>query len=99
MSQPIHHVPGRIRVRCRAFRCQAERAHAAEQRLKAMAGVTQTRVTPHAGSITVDYDTTVLTRLDVLSVLEQVDCLEAAQATESYEAARPSSRLRFRIHR
>ncbi len=53
MSQYTHHNPGRIRVRSRAFRCRSERGHAAERRLKAIAGVRQVRTNPHAGSITV----------------------------------------------
>lgn len=77
MSQYIHHVPGRIRVRSRAFRCRCERARAAEQELLALSGVHQVRVNPHAGSITVHYDSALLGQSDLLTVLEQCGCLDA----------------------
>jgi copper chaperone CopZ len=78
MSLYIHHVPGRIRVRTKAFRCRSEKAQAAERQLKAMAGVRQVRVNPHAGSITVHYDTAELEQSDLLTALEQLGCLQTA---------------------
>ena len=75
MSQYIHHVPGRIRVRSKAFRCRSEKARAAESRLLALDGVRQVRVNSHAGSITVHYDSSLLVQSDLLAVLEQCGCL------------------------
>ena len=75
MSHYIHHVPGRIRVRSKVFRCRSEKAQAAERHFKNMAGVQQVRLNPHAGSITVHYDSAVLKQLDVLAALQQVGCL------------------------
>jgi copper chaperone CopZ len=82
MSHYIHHVPGRIRVRTKAFRCRSEKAQAAERQLKAMAGVRQVRVNPHAGSITVHYDTAALEQSDLLTALEQLGCLQAASRSD-----------------
>lgn len=53
MSQYIHHVSSRIRVRSRAF---SEKAKAVENRLFALTGVRRVCVNPHAGSIAVYYD-------------------------------------------
>lgn len=82
MSQYIHHVPGRIRVRSKAFRCRSEKAQAAERQLKAMAGVRQVRMNLHAGSITVHYDTAVLHQSDLLAALEQLGCLQTASRSD-----------------
>lgn len=75
MSQYIHHVPGRIRVRAKAFRCRGEKAKAAQRRLLALSGVRQVRINPHAGSITVHYEAAQLEQADLLGVLEQCGCL------------------------
>lgn len=75
MSQYIHHVPGRIRVRSKAFRCRSEKARAAQSALLDLRGVRQVRVNPHAGSITVHYDSALLRQSDLLNVLEQSGCL------------------------
>ena len=86
MSQYIHHVPGRIRVRSKAFQCRSEKALAAERQLRVLNGVRSVRVNPHAGSITVHYDTEVLKQSDLLATLEQVGCLGATTRTD--ESAR-----------
>lgn len=78
MSQYIHQVPGRIRVRSNAFRCRSRRARAAEGRLRTMKGVRRVRVNPHAGSITIHYDESVLKRSHLLVALEDAGCLGAA---------------------
>ncbi|MCB2261632.1 MAG: heavy-metal-associated domain-containing protein [Candidatus Thiosymbion ectosymbiont of Robbea hypermnestra] len=75
MSQYIHHVPGRIRVRSKAFHCRSRKTRTAESRLLALTGVRQVRVNPHAGSITVYYDSALLKQSDLLCVLEQSGCL------------------------
>ena len=82
MSQYIHHVPGRIRVRSKAFRCRSEKARGAERGLLALTGVRQVRVNPHAGSITVHYDSALLKQSDLLSVLEQCGCLGVASRND-----------------
>ncbi len=86
MSQYIHHVPGRIRVRSKAFQCRSEKALAAEKLLKELTGVRSFRVNPHAGSIIVHYDTAELKQSDLLAILEQVGCLEASSRSD--ESAR-----------
>ncbi len=82
MSQYIHHVPGRIRVRSRALRCRGEKAQAAERSLAAMTGVESVRINPRAGSITVHYDIDVLRRTDLLAALEEVGCMSAVSRSD-----------------
>lgn len=75
MSHYIHHVPGRLRVRSSSFRCDPVSARLAEGELSAIDGVREVRVNPRAGSITVHYEPTRLTRAQILDRLEQVGCL------------------------
>lgn len=75
MSPYIHHVPGRMRVRSKAFHCRSEKALAAERRLRELVGVRSVRLNPHAHSITVHYDTAALKQSDLLEILQQVGCL------------------------
>jgi len=82
MSQYIHRVPGRIRVRSTAFRCRSERLRTAEQELTALAGVQEGRISRHAGSITIRYDTALLRQSEVLGVLEQIGCRGASHHSD-----------------
>lgn len=86
MSQYIHHVPGRLRVRSRAFRCGSEKAQAAAAHLRAMSGVRHVQVASRAGSITVHYDPNLLRHAELLATLEGLGCLHAASRTD--ESAR-----------
>lgn len=82
MSQYIHHVPGRIRVRSQALRCRGEKALAAQRRLTGMAGVRSIRINPRIGSITVHYDAELLRRADLLATLEEIGCLSASSRSD-----------------
>jgi len=75
LSQYIHQVPGRIRVRSSAFRCPSERAGGARDRLEAMDGVREVRLNPRAGSITIHCDPSRLRHSRLLGVLGEVGCL------------------------
>lgn len=86
MSQYIHHVPGRIRVRSKAFRCSAEKASRARDELLSLAGVRTVEINPRAASIIVQYDPEQLTRSQLFATLEQLGCL--ASATRDGEQSR-----------
>lgn len=86
MSQYIHHIPGRIRVRYKAFRCRPDIAGRAARKLLSTEGVQKVRINSHAGSITVNYDPAVLEQSRILAVLEQVGCIGAP--SQSAEGAR-----------
>lgn len=75
MSQYIHHVPGRIRVRSKAFRCYGERANNAQAKLMAMEGVRAVQVNQRASSIVVQYDPELLSRVELFSALEDLGCM------------------------
>ena len=78
MNQYIHHVPGRIRVRSKAFRCRSEKAAKAEKKLLSMTGVQKVRVNSRAGSITVNYDPAGVEQSHILAILEEVGCIGAS---------------------
>jgi len=83
MSQCSHHVPGHIRVQSKAFSCRSEKARAAQIRLHALTGVRQVRVNPHAGSVTVHYDSALLNQSDLFAVLEQCGSLGAISRSDA----------------
>lgn len=80
MSLYIHHVPGRLRVRTQAFRCQPNRIQQAAHRLRATEGVKDVEIRAAAGSITVRYDPERCTRDSLLAVLEDFGCVGASRA-------------------
>lgn len=77
MSQTIHHVPGRIRVRCKALGCQSARVEAAVSQLESLPGVEHVRVNRRASSIVVQYDITLVQPATILSTLSDVGYLDA----------------------
>lgn len=85
MSLYIHHVPGRLRVRAQAFRCQPNQVAAVARQLLAIDGVDDVKVNAHAGSITICYDPTQLTQGELLATMESLGCVGAgrAMATDS----------------
>lgn len=56
MGNYLHHVPGRLRVRCRSLRCDPTSCGSMLRRLRTMNGVTSVRLNPTAASLTVHYD-------------------------------------------
>ena len=80
MSLYIHHVPGRLRVRTRAFRCSPGRAAEAVARVRALEGVHQATVNADAGSLTVLYDPARRGQGELLAVLEDLGCIGSGRA-------------------
>lgn len=80
MSLYIHHVPGRLRVRAQAFRCQPNQVAAVARQLLALDGVDDVKVNAHAGSITICYDPTQLTQGELLATMESLGCVGAGRA-------------------
>jgi hypothetical protein len=55
MSEYVHHVPGRLRVRCGAVRRNPAEAAAARARLLRLSGVLSVEVRTLTGSVTIHY--------------------------------------------
>ncbi len=79
MSQYIHHVPGRLRVRSKAFRCYGERAANAQAKLMALDGVKAVQINQRASSIVVQYDPEALSRVELFAALEDLGCMAAVR--------------------
>lgn len=84
MSQYIHHVPGRIRVRSKAFRCHGERARTAQAQLMAMDGIREVQINQRASSIVVQYDPERLSRAQLFSALEELGCMAAVRRESAH---------------
>jgi hypothetical protein len=87
MSQYIHHVPGRIRVRSKAFRCHGERAQVAQGQLLAMEGVRAVKLNARASSIVVEYDPERLTRVELFAALEELGCMASVRRDRDQHSA------------
>lgn len=80
MSLYIHHVPGRLRVRAQAFRCEPGRAEAAARKLTDQAGIERVSINARAGSITVHYDPAQRSQGELLAMLEGLGCVGSGRA-------------------
>ena len=56
MPDYLHHVPGRLRIRSRAFRADPVLRGAMLRKLRALEGVRSVRLNEKAASVTVSYD-------------------------------------------
>lgn len=83
MSHSIHHVPGRLRVRSTAFRCQPGNARTVQQRLNTMDGVKEVKLNAAAGSLTIHYDPQRLTHKALLEVMQDVGCTQQAPSAHA----------------
>ena len=75
MSQYVHHVPGRLRIRSKAFRCSPSSVEAVQEQLRATAGVVEVRHNPRIGSVTVQYDPATDAGRQVLQAFADAGCL------------------------
>ncbi|MGD2021338.1 MAG: heavy-metal-associated domain-containing protein [Thiohalocapsa sp.] len=79
ISQYIHHVPGRIRIRSSAFQCYGQRADTAHERLMAMPGIRHVEIKPRAASLIVQYDPKQISRAELFAALEELGCMAAVR--------------------
>lgn len=56
MSHYVHHVPGRLRVRSKALRCDSTKVRALAQELRELSGVYEVGHNNCNGSLTITYD-------------------------------------------
>jgi hypothetical protein len=76
MTDYLHHVPGRLRVRSKALRCNSAARGATLRKLRTLEGVRTVRLNPKAGSVTVFYDVDVTGAQRILDFLG-AECLRA----------------------
>ncbi|MDZ7752796.1 MAG: heavy-metal-associated domain-containing protein [Gammaproteobacteria bacterium] len=80
MSHYIHHVPGRLRVRSKAFRCNQGIVEGVERELRALEGVQAVRHNHRNGSLTVQYDAATDAGRRLFEVLANAGCIAVAEA-------------------
>jgi len=74
MSHYIHHVPGRLRVRCQSLRSNMQRLHRISDTLKTNRGVYKIESKKHAGSITIHYHADMMEADELLAILKEHGC-------------------------
>lgn len=103
MTDYLHHVPGRLRIRARSLRCNPADRAATLRKLQAREGVRSVRLNPKAGSITIFYDVEATDAAQILAFVHD-ECLRAARIQAAPlrtapEPARPSNPLTAEIGR
>jgi len=91
MTDYMHHVPGRLRIRSKVFRCDTVSRNMALRKLRAMDGVTSVRLNQKAASVTVTYDTDVTEPTAITSLLDQCECIKAPSKIATASASKPKS--------
>ena len=76
MTDYLHHVPGRLRVRAKTLRCDPTARAATLRKLQAREGIRSVRLNPKAGSVTIFYDVEATDGPQILAFLE-AECLRA----------------------
>ena len=82
MGRYVHHIPGRIRVRCATLRSNPHKLELVSEALRDLPGVQDIRVNVAGGSIIVLYDTERCDRDALLAVVDARDCVVQAPAGE-----------------
>lgn len=71
MAYYVHHVPGRLRVKCPLLKANAGRATVVSRLLRAEEGVSSCEVNPVTGSVLVRYDETLTNAYRLLDLLKR----------------------------
>jgi hypothetical protein len=88
MNEYLHHVPGRMRIRAQMFLSESrERSHAL-RRLWGIAGVRSLRLNEKAGSVTLYYDTGIVSGEALLNTLRR-ECPHATVPAVAPGTRRP----------
>jgi hypothetical protein len=97
VTQYVHHVPGRIRVRTAALKRDPHAAAAARTTFQGLDGVTDVRVNPVTGSLTVTYDHGRIATASLTAILRQRGYLAAdvAVVPSAVPAVRPAPRYQM----
>lgn len=89
MSHYIHHVPGRLRVRSRAFQCHPERTQTVATELRALDGVQEVRYNERIGSLTVRYAASGDIAIQVMATLAAAGCLRLPEGRHAPAGREP----------
>lgn len=91
MTHYIHHVPGRLRVRCKSLRFNPARLEDLGHVMALQSGVTDVTINPNAGSITIQYDVGATGQDQLVETLNAQGCAaETAGRTASKARSLPA---------
>ena len=102
MTDYLHHVPGRLRLRSKILRCDSTTRNMALRKLRALEGVSSVRLNHKAGSVTVSYDADVTDSQEILGLLERHNCLKASAPAIKNRAvtkSRPAKKREWNLTR
>ncbi|AGA32288.1 hypothetical protein TVNIR_0587 [Thioalkalivibrio nitratireducens DSM 14787] len=88
MNEYLHHVPGRMRIRARLFLSESRERSQALRRLRAIPGIRSLRLNEKAGSVTLYYDTGIVSGEALLDTLRR-ECPQATLPTAAPGGQRP----------
>lgn len=94
MIYPVHHVPGRLRIKNPAIKGNARAAQAWCRRIKAIVGVNSVEVSPLTGSAVIGYCPESVTGL---AILNQLDGQRYGAGQEVWVAPPPETPLADRF--
>lgn len=79
MSHYVHHVPGRLRVRSKNFRCNSSTVQLIEAQLRNTDGVLDVKYNDRTGSLTIQYDPDSKAKGQVMHTLTEAGCFPIAE--------------------
>lgn len=80
MSDYIHHIPGRLRIRSKNFRCNSSSLNTVRFELSKLKGIASVRLNLKAGSMTVCYDTKIFSSDEILELMNSYQCVSVKHA-------------------
>ena len=86
MSHYFHHVPGRIRIRSKRLRSDVAHAQLLVARLNETEGVTDVKLNERNGSITINYDRSEATGIQIIGMLASAGFVPNGQVTQQRSA-------------
>lgn len=90
MTDYLHHVPGRLRIRSKAFRCSSVEQGAVLRRVRTFEGVRSVRHNAKAGSVTVCYDKRVAAPDEIIGFIDAA-CVKVRAVRPVVARAKPSA--------
>lgn len=90
MATYLHHVPGRLRVRCPTLKRNTARAAAVTELLAGMEGILNSEVNPLTGSLTLSYDHHRLEGQEIIAFLQANGYCQSQAWTPPPRAAAPT---------
>ena len=82
MTEYLHHVPGRLRLRARLFRRASPERSRLLRELRALDGVRDVRLNEKAASVTIFYDASMADADDIMSFIGEHCAVTASSVTQ-----------------